>query len=93
MIPARCLPAVRRPAQGVTPIHPSLSLYPSESYPGTVSNRRGVVYWAELEVPQAPGAGNRRGLVYWAELELPSGGTPAPRRGVVYWAELEVPAA
>jgi hypothetical protein len=43
--------------------------------------RRGLVSWAELEVPTAP----RRGLVSWAELEIPT----APRRGLVSWAELE----
>jgi hypothetical protein len=49
------------------------------------TERRGVVTWAELEVPDAP----RRAVVTWAELEVPN----APRRAIVSWAELEVPEA
>ena len=53
------------------------------TYTAASQDRRGHLYWAELEVPD----GARRGRLYWAELEVPDGA----RRGTFYWAELEVP--
>jgi len=55
-------------------------------YPAVVvTDRRGVVTWAEFEVPDAP----RRAIITWAEFETPD----APRRGVITWAEFETPDA
>lgn len=52
-------------------------------FPEGSTDRRAVVTWAELEVPNEP----RRAVVTWAEFEVPA----EPRRAVVTWAELEVP--
>lgn len=48
-------------------------------------DRRGLLSFVELELPEAP----RRGEVSWTEFEVPT----APRRSEVSFAELEVPTA
>lgn len=50
--------------------------------------RRARVYFAEMEVPDAPTT-DRRGRIYFVEMEVPN----APRRARLYFAEMEIPDA